>query len=438
MDSMQTNIDSLFRFGGIFFPQIIERAKGSYVYDTDGRAILDFTSGQMSSILGHSHPEIVETVCHAIANLDHLSSSMISTPVIQLADALVDLLPEGLDRVMLLSTGGEATEAAIKMAKTATGRYESIAFSKSYHGSTAGAAALTYSTGRRQGINMPGQYILPTPQPLRTRFRKPDGSHDWEAELDFGFELIDVQATEAPAFMIAETLLSAGGVIELPPGYLKALKAHCDRRGILLIIDEAQTGLGRLGDMFGFEQDGVVPDILTLSKTLGVGLPLSAIITSNEIEQACFERGFLYQTTHTSDPLPAAVGLKVIEIVLRDRLKDRAKIAGERLKKGFLEMKDRYEIIGDVRGRGLMVGVEIVKNRESFEPDDEMGQLIGEKAMARGLSANITNVRGMSNVFRIAPPLTVTDEEIDKGLSIFEDALRDAIGSNSSRMRAAS
>lgn len=192
---------------------------------------------------------------------------------------------------------------------------------------------------------------------------------------------------------------------------------------MLLILDEAQTGIGRTGTMFAFERDGVTPDILTLSKTLGAGLPLSAVVTSAEIEEKAHERGYLFYTTHVSDPLPAAVGLKVLDIVIRDRLADRAIAAGQRLGDGLRALQQRYDCIGDVRGRGLLLGMEIVKDRQSRDPDNELGQRITERCMALGLSMNVVQLPGMGGVFRIAPPLTVSDAEIDLGLSILDEAI---------------
>jgi 2,2-dialkylglycine decarboxylase (pyruvate) len=227
--------------------------------------------------------------------------------------------------------------------------------------------------------------------------------------------------------MIAEPVLSSGGLIDLPEGYLAALKELCRARGMLLIVDEAQTGLGRTGAMFAFERDGIVPDILTLSKTLGAGLPLAAVVTSAEIEERCHERGFLFYTTHVSDPMPAAVGLKVIEIILRDRLVERAGIAGARLRDGLLALQNRFECIGDVRGRGLMQGIEVVHDRLSKEPDEALGSLVSQRCMELGLSTNIVQLPGMGSVFRIAPPLTISDDEIDLGLSILSDAFESSL-----------
>ena len=191
---------------------------------------------------------------------------------------------------------------------------------------------------------------------------------------------------------------------------------------MLLLIDEAQTGIGRTGLMFACQRDGVVPDMLILSKTLGAGLPLSAVVTTAEIEDRCFERGFLFYTTHVNDPLPAAVGLKVLEVVRRDRLVERAAVAGQRLEEGLRALQQRFDCIGDVRGRGLLLGLEVVKDRMSKEPAPELGAAITRRCMELGLSMNIVQLPGMGGVFRIAPPLTISDSEIDLGLSILADA----------------
>ncbi|HKP30701.1 MAG TPA: aspartate aminotransferase family protein [Gemmatimonadales bacterium] len=413
----------LIRYGGRFEPMIIERAEGCFIYDADGRAILDFTSGQMSSLLGHGHPEIAEVVADHSRRLDHLFSGMLSRPVVDLARGLAEVTPMGLDRVMLLSTGGESNDAAIKMAKLYTGGHEIVGFAQSWHGMTGGAAAATYSAGRKgYGPSAPGSLAIPAPSTYRPRFMR-DGAGDWQAELDYGFDLIDRQSSGNLAAFIAEPILSAGGIIDLPVGYLAALRKKCVERGMLLILDEAQTGMGRTGHLFAFERDGVVPDILTLSKTLGAGLPLSAVLTSAEIEERCHERGFLFYTTHVSDPLPAAVGLKVLEVVQRDGLTERARVAGGRLARGLCELKHRYECIGDVRGRGLFLGVEIVADRASKAAAPELGSAISRECMALGLSMNIVHLPGMGGVFRIAPPLTVSDAEIDLGLELLGRAI---------------
>jgi 2,2-dialkylglycine decarboxylase (pyruvate) len=406
-----------------FTPAIIERAAGSYVYDSDGRAVLDFTSGQMSALLGHSHPAVVACVSESIATLDHLFSWMLSRPVVGLAAALAGTLPPSLSKVMLLSTGGESNEAAIKMAKLYTGGHEIVAFDRSYHGVTHASSAATYGVSRAgYGPVAPGNIVIPTPDPYRPLFER-DGRYDWRAELDFAFAMVDRQSVGSLAAFIAEPVLSTGGVIEPPPGYLAALKDKCVERGMLLILDEAQTGLCRTGDWYAFQREGVVPDILTLSKTLGAGLPLSAVITSEDIEADCHERGFYFATTHVSDPLAAAVGLTVVTVLSEQGFDRTARRLGERLRRGLLELQSRHEVIGDVRGRGLLQGIELVTDRRTKQPAGAFGAAVTEECFARGLHLNIVQFPGSHSIFRIAPPLTVTDDELDRGLDILDHAL---------------
>ena len=416
----------VFRYGGDFADQRIVRAKGPYIYDGDGREILDFTSGQMSGILGHGHPEIVAVVQEMAANLDHLHSGFLSDPVIEFADALTDMLPDGLDRVLPLSTGGESNEAALRIAKTHTGGFEVVAFDRSWHGVTGGAAATTYSGGRRgHGPTLPGVLTLPTPHAYRSPFNR-DGYYDWRAEFEFGWDMIDRQSTGQLAAVIVEPILSSGGIIELPEGYLAALQEKAHERGMLLILDEAQTGMGRTGDNFAFERDGVVPDILNLSKTLGAGLPLSATITTAAIEQDCHDKDFLFYTTHAADPLPAAVGRKVVEIVIRDRLADRARELGDYLKSQLCDLQQRHPIIGDVRGRGLLLGVELVTDRQTKAPAPEVGAAVSQRCLELGACLNVGR-RSMSGVFRLAPPLITTRDEIDRAVAIFDQALSECV-----------
>lgn len=417
----------LIRYGSAFERLIIERAEGSYVYDADGRAILDFTSGQMSAVLGHGHPDIVATVQRQMSQVAHLFSGMLTRPVVDLARRLADLAP-GLDRVQLLTTGAESNEAAIRMAKLVTGGHEVVAFAQSWHGMTGSAASATYSAGRRgYGPAAAGSLVIPAPNAYRPRFTHPDGSLDWQTELDDAFWLIDRQSTGNLAAFIAEPILSSGGILELPPGYLAALKRKCEERGMLLILDEAQTGVGRTGHMFAFQRDGVTPDIMTLSKTLGAGLPLAAVMTTSAIEQTAFERGFLFYTTHVSDPLPAAVGVTVLDVVARDGLVAQAVSRGQRLRDGLLGLQQRFDCIGDVRGRGLLQGMEIVTDRSTKAAGFELGARIMEEAMQRGLSMNIVKLPGMGGVFRIAPPLTISEAEVDQGISILSDAITAAV-----------
>jgi 2,2-dialkylglycine decarboxylase (pyruvate) len=413
------------RYGAAFTPRIIERATGSFLYDSDGAAILDFTSGQMSAVLGHSHPDVVRAVSESVASLDHLYSGMITRPVVELAKRLSASLPDPLTKTLLLTTGAESNEAALKMAKLYTGRFEVVSFDRSWHGMTSGARAATYSAGRRgYGPSLPGNLTLPTPNGYRSPFRNADGSYDWKGELEYGFALVDHQSTGSLAACLIEPILSSGGLIDLPLGYLARLKEMCAERGMLLILDEAQTGLGRTGHMYAFERDGVAPDILTLSKTLGAGLPAAAVVTSAEIEEVCSDRGFLFFTTHVSDPLAATVALTVLDVIERDNLVERAAKLGEQVTQRLLAMRDGYEVVGDVRGRGLLQGMELVNDKRSKTPADALGQAVTAACLDRGLHLNIVQLPGMGGIFRIAPPLTTTEDELDAGMDVLEASLK--------------
>lgn len=420
----------LVNYGTQFEKDVIVRAKGLYVYNAAGREVLDWTSGQMSCLIGHGHPEIVETISHHAANLDHLFSGMLSPPVLNLADRLTSLLPEGLDKAFFLSTGGESNEAAIKMAKIYTGKFEIVGLGASWHGVTAQALGTQYHFGRKgQGPLMPGMHMLPPPNTYRSIFRNADGSYDWEKELDYGWSLIDRASCGSLAACIVECIQSSAGMHVLPPGYLKALKKHCEAREMLLIVDEAQTGIGRCGDLFAsVDFEGVVPDILTLSKTLGNGIPLSAVVTSTQIERLCAERDFCFYTTHVNDPLPAAVGDKVLEIVVRDNLVENSRARGVQLMDGLIKLKERYACIGDIRGRGLMCGVEIVEDRDTKKPALDLALRIADKMYELGLWANLSSHASFGGVFRIAPPIVITAAQIDDGLSKMDKAFSSTDG----------
>ncbi|UOZ09286.1 aspartate aminotransferase family protein [Amycolatopsis sp. WQ 127309] len=418
----------LVRYGGAFTHEIIDRAEGSFVFTEDGRRILDFTSGQMSAILGHSHPEIVDTVRRQVGKLDHLFSGMLSRPVVDLARRLAETLPAPLEKALLLTTGAESNEAAIRLAKLVTGKHEIVSFARSWHGMTQAAASATYSAGRKgYGPAAPGNFAIPAPNRYRPDFTGADGELDWRRQLDFGFEMIDAQSVGSLAACLVEPILSSGGIIEPPPGYFAALREKCRERGMLLIVDEAQTGLCRTGDWYAFERDGVVPDILTLSKTLGAGLPLAAVLTSAEIEQEAHDRGFLFFTTHVADPLPAAVGNTVLDVLTRDRLDERALQLGGLLRHGLERIAHRHEVVGDIRGRGLLAGLELVVDRETKRSSDELGARVTSRCLELGLHMNIVQLPGMGGVFRIAPPLTASEEEISLGLAILDEAIGDAV-----------
>jgi 2,2-dialkylglycine decarboxylase (pyruvate) len=408
-----------------FAPITVRRASGSWLEDTAGRRILDFTSGQICSTIGHNHPKIVEAIQRSCETALHLNSWILSEPVLELAKRLTDLAPDPLDRVILLNTGAESNEFALKLARLFTGRFEVAALSRGFHGLVTGVLSVTFQKGPRSGYGplLPGAFALPAPYAYRCPVRHCDGQCDCTC-LEVGMEQLDQQLVGGLAAIIAEPVMSSGGVIVPPDGYLRRLREICDERGALLVLDEAQTGLGRLGDMFGFERDAVVPDLLTLSKTLGGGIPLAATLASAQVVEACTEKGMYHVTSHVSDPLPAEVGIAVLDVIRDEGLVGRARTRGEQLMERLHDLASRYEVIGEVRGRGLLVGLELVEDPESKRPADGLTRAVTVDALERGLSVNVARAGSTANCIRMAPPLTVTEDEIDLGVSILEESLR--------------
>jgi 2,2-dialkylglycine decarboxylase (pyruvate) len=414
---------NLIRYGGDVYPDVVEKAQGCYVWDERGRKILDFTSGQMCATVGHSHPNVVAAIRQSCDTALHLFSGMIPRSVVRLAEALAKIVPRPLRRSLLLNTGSEANDAAIKMAKMHTGGFEVIGLGGSWHGVTGNAASASYASDRRgYGPGMPGTFVIPEPNAYRCPVKHCRDKCDRTC-MNIGFEMFDMQSVGAPAAVIAEPVISAGGVIVPPDGYFDALKAEAGKRGMLLIFDEAQTAFGRLGHWFAASHLNVTPDLMTVSKTLGGGMPLAGVIASDAIEERCHQRGFAFYTSHVSDPLPAAVGLAVLATIEQDRLLERSRDLGAYLVARLHELQARHEEIGDIRGMGLLRGIELVRDRESREPYHELGAVTTRRCLELGLSMNIRRRPERGSVWRIAPPLTVLESDIDLAITIFDQAL---------------
>ena len=415
----------LIRYGGDMYPEIVEKAQGCHVWDASGNRILDFTSGQMCATVGHNHPNIVSAIRKSCETALHLFSGMIPRSVVELSKAIAKIVPKPLSKSLFVNTGSESNEAAIKMAKLYTGGYEVVALGGSWHGVTGHAGSVSFASDRKgYGPGMPGTSVIPEPNAYRCPVKHCRDKCDRTC-MKVGFELHDMQSTGARAAVVAEPIISAGGVIVPPEGYFQALRDEARKRGMLLVFDEAQTAFGRLGHWFAASHLGVTPDIMTVSKTLGGGIPLAAMITTDAIEERCNQRGFAFYTSHVSDPLPATVGLAVLETIESEKLLQRAREMGEYLESALLDLQSRHEEIGDVRGMGLLRGVELVKDRETREPHHELGALTTDRCLQLGLSMNIRRRPERGSVWRIAPPLTVRREDIDIAMGIFDQALRE-------------
>ena len=425
--------DLLIRYGGDAFPNLFRTAKGSIVTDSEGHEILDFTSGQMCATLGHNHPAITAAIRQSCDTALHLFSGMIPEPVVKLARALADWLPSPLRKSLFLNTGSESNEAALRLAKLATGGYEVLALGGSWHGTTGGSAAATFASDRRgYGPKVPGSHVIPEPNAYRCPVEHCRDACDMSC-LRVGLKMFDMASDGAPAAIIAEPVISAGGVIVPPVGYFGRLQDAALERGMLLIFDEAQTAFGRVGATCSAMKLGVTPDIMTLSKTLGGGLPLAATVTSPDIEERAHTAGFTFYTSHVSDPLPASVGLAVLQTIRQEHLIARALEMGDYLTAQLRELQQCHEAIGDIRGQGLLLGVELVTDRETRQPFHALGSLTTQRCFELGLSMNIRRRPERGAVWRIAPPLTVTTDEIDRAITILDQALLDGMDKLSSK-----
>ncbi len=419
----------LVRYGGDVFPSLFRSAKGTIVTDSAGREYLDFTSGQMCATIGHNHPAIVDAVNRAGQKAFHFFSGMIPEVVVELAQTLArDWLPGDIKRSIFINTGSEANEVALRMAKMYTDGYEVLVLGGSWHGVTGGASAVSMASDRRgYGVPAPGVFVIPEPNAYRPYIQGATEEEAALANLDLALKMFDMQSAGRGAAIIAEPIISAGGVLVPPKSFMQALRKAADDRGMLLIFDEAQTAFGRIGTKTGSEFFDVVPDIMTMSKTLGGGLPLAAVATTAKIEDVLHERHFTFYTSHVSDPLGAEVGLAVLRVIAEEQLVARSREMGAYLRGRFEELQQRYEVIGDVRGAGLLLGVELVRDRASRTPAHALGALTTQKCLEKGLSMNIRRRPERGSVWRIAPPLTVSTGEIDRAVDILETSLRESL-----------
>ncbi len=421
--------ECLVRYGGDVFPNLFRSAKGTIVKDSEGREYLDFTSGQMCATIGHNHPAIVEAVHRAGEKAFHFFSGMIPEVVAELAQTLAtDWLPGNLTKTIFINTGSEASEVALRMAKMYTDGYEILALGGSWHGITGGASTVSMASDRKgYGVPAPGVFVIPEPNAYRPYIPAATEEAAALANLELALKMFDMQSAGRGAAIMVEPVISAGGVLVPPRAFMQALRRAADERGMLLIFDEAQTAFGRIGTRTGSEYFGVVPDIMTMSKTLGGGLPLAAVATTAAIEEVLHERHFTFYTSHVSDPLTAEVGLAVLKVIEQEGLVARAGQMGSYLLDRLQDLQQRHEVIGDIRGLGLLIGVELVQDRASKAPAHQLGALTTQKCFEKGLSMNIRRRPERGSVWRIAPPLTVSHDEIDRATTILDEALQESL-----------
>jgi 4-aminobutyrate aminotransferase / (S)-3-amino-2-methylpropionate transaminase / 5-aminovalerate transaminase len=407
----------------ITHPIFITRAEGTRVWDTDGREYLDFASGISVLNLGHQHPAVVAAVQRQLDRFTHTCFQVaMYEPYLEVAARLCGLLEEGgrqPQKAVLFTTGAEATENAIKIARAWTRRPAVVAFDGAFHGRTLLSLTMTAaSVSYRQNFGplAAGVYHAPFPDEYR--------GISTDAALTALDELF---ATQVPpdqvAALIIEPQLGEGGFIPAPAEFLRRLRAVTARHGIVLVIDEVQTGFGRTGRMFGYQHAGIEPDLVALAKTLGGGLPLSAVVGRSEIMDAPLPGGL--GGTYAGNPLACAAALAVLDVLEAERIVERAARLGAQLRAGLIAMQAHTSAIGDVRGLGCMLAIELVADRTDKRPHPDLAARIVDGARERGLL--LLKCGPHKNVVRLLPPLTATADEAAKGLAILDAAIRAAV-----------
>jgi 4-aminobutyrate aminotransferase len=395
-----------------------ERAEGIYMYDADGTRYADFTSGIGVTNTGHCHPRVVAAIQEQAAKLLHGQINIVISPsAIKLAEALNEVTPESLNCFFFSNSGAEAIEAAVKLARHATKRPNVIVFQGSFHGRTAQTMAMSTSkTIYRVGYQPLPTGVFVSPFPYSYRY-----GWDEDTTVDFCLHelelLLKTQTTpEETAAIIIEPVLGEGGYVPAPNRFMEALRELCDKHQILLIIDEVQTGFGRTGKFFAFEHSGVVPDIMVMAKGLGSGVPISGIASSRELMSHWIPGS--HGGTYGGGALATAAALATVKTIREEGLVENAVQMGERLMDGLAEIKSRFPIIGDVRGLGLMVGVEFMSNGH---PDKVITKSVQIACLERKLI--LLTCGSYENVIRWVPPLVVNAAQIDEALTVFEESV---------------
>ena len=407
-------------------PVFVEEARGALVTDVDGNVFIDFGGGIGAVNVGHADPRIVEAVKKQVEKFTHTAFQAAPyEPFVELAERLNTLVPGGFEKkTILANSGSEAVENAVKISRAHSGRPAVLAFGNGLHGRTLLAMTLTSKAGPfKEGFGpfAPEIYRVPAPYPYRCPAGE-DCSGGCRGDC-FGFverALVDEMEVENLAAIIVEPVSGEGGFIPFPDFYLRRLRELCDEHGILLIADEIQTGFGRTGRMFAIEHSGVAPDLLTISKSLAGGLPLSAVTGRAEVMDSVEPGGL--GGTFGGNPVACVAALAVLEVFEEEDLLSRAGAIGECVIAAMREMQERHpDLIGDVRGRGPMAAMEMVKDPESRAPDQERAAKVAENALQRGLMLLTAGQHG--NVIRTLMPLPITDGELEEGLSILAYAV---------------
>jgi 4-aminobutyrate aminotransferase-like enzyme len=416
-------------YGAAWLGPVLVAGEGCRVTDINGKSYLDCTSQAWTLALGYNHPEVMEAALEQARTLAHVRAGFPTIPRLLLAKRLADLCPGRLNRVINAPTGSLAVETALKLALiNRPEAHRFITFYHAYHGSTLATMAASWMGTQTPGHFGPGVKFLPFLQnfvrvPNAYCYRCPRRASHPECSAECAAPLRDTirRGVDGPvAAVLLEPIQGNGGQIPFPAPFLQEVRHICDEFGILLIFDEIQTGFGRTGRMFACELLGVIPDILVLSKSMGSGFPIAAVVADDRLKM--FEPTGEDVYTFGSNPIAQAAALKVIEILERDRIPERVARMGAIFTRGLLDLQAKYPQIGDVRGPGLFIGVEMVKDPETMEPARAEAKRVVEEAWNRGLI--LATASALPNVIKIKPPLIIEEGEVAFALDVLAECLQ--------------
>ena len=407
---------------GRYFQRSWSHGEGHRLYDTDGKAYLDFANGIAVTALGHVHPRVTAAIHAQVDRLiGPVSALGFAEPISRLADELAATFPDPLDSVMFLNSGSEAIDAALKLARRVSGRPGIIAFRGGFHGRTFGATTVTTSNlNYRTGYEplLPGVYFAPFPM----AYAEHAGDEDAAVASSMAILRSLTETIIAPsqvAAVLIEPVQGEGGFNPAPAAFLQQLRAFCDEHGILLIADEVQSGYGRTGRMWAFEHAGIVPDVVVVAKAIANGLPLSAVVSSTALQERWGRSA--HGSTYGGNPVACAAGLAVLETFREERILDNVVARGAELRAGLERVAAEDDRIGDVRGPGLMIGVEFTRDRATREPDGTLPDVLSAACADAGLL--VLTCGRQHEVVRWIPPLDVTAAEISEAVEIFGETL---------------
>ena len=420
-------------YGASWLGPVLVGGRGCRATDINGKSYLDCTSQAWTLALGYDHPEVMEAALAQAKSLAHVRAGFPTIPRLLLAKRLAEICPGRLNRVINAPTGSLAVEAALKLAMiNRPGAHRFITFYHAYHGSTLATMAAGWMPTQTPGRFGPGVKFLPFMQnfvrvPNPYCYRCPRRVAHPECHAECAAPLRDTirRGVDGPvAAVLLEPIQGNGGQIPFPPAFVREVRRICDEFGILLIFDEIQTGFGRTGRMFAAEHLGVTPDILVLSKGMGGGFPIAAVVADDRLKM--FEPTGEDVYTFGSNPIAQAAALKVIEVLERDKIPERAARMGGIFTRGLLELQARYPQMGDVRGPGLFIGVEMVKDPETKEPAPAEARRIVEEAWSRGVI--LATASALPNVIKIKPPLIIEESDVAFVLDVLADCLKAVYG----------